>query len=558
MSQACAQTVNTPAGPVISECKFPIDANRFSIWTRFVRTTAWVLRFISLIKARRTGKSIDVQPYLEVCELQEADKQILKYIQMERFANTIRDLKVGRLTRTRPLKSLSPFLDSDGILRVGGRLQRSSLPYDAKHPLLVPCRNHIATLIVRHYHIKVGRHSKGVNAVLSETRQRYWIVHGREEVKRVQYDCRLCCRRRKKVAEQIMAPLPSHRITVPVRAFAKSGVDNAGPFYTKLTRRVIAKRYLCLFTCTTSRAVHLELAYSMDTDSFRNAISRMVARRGKPEEVISDNGTNFVGANRELGELICAMDQLKIVDSAANKGIIWKFNPPLGSHHGGLFEALIKSAKVALKAILGDARVTDEELHTAIVEVEGLMNSRPLTYCSNDPTDEPVLTPNHFLYGQAGGQLAPRVVDEVACSPKHRWRFIQDLVNQVWKRWNREYLSLLQNRGKWWTRHGNVKVNDIVTLVDPANPRGHWPLGRIEEVYPGRDGCVRTVKVLSQGRPLIRPITKVCPLEAKSISKQEVTKPVCYGGKDGAMKVKCRPTLADCRICDFNETFFAR
>ncbi|XP_077992826.1 uncharacterized protein LOC144446859 [Glandiceps talaboti] len=123
----------------------------------------------------------------------------------------------------------------------------------------------------------------------------------------------------------------------------------------------------------------------------------MVARRGKPEEVISDNGTNFVGANRELGELICAMDQSKIIDSAANQGIKWKFNPPLGSHHGGLFESLIKSVKIALKAILGNARVTDEELHTAIVEVEGLMNSRPLTYCSNDPTDEPVLTPNHFL-----------------------------------------------------------------------------------------------------------------------------------------------------------------
>ncbi|XP_070548571.1 uncharacterized protein [Ptychodera flava] len=175
-----------------------------------------------------------------------------------------------------------PAASGDRILRVGGSLQRSSLPYDAKHPLLVPCRNHIATLIVRHYHIKVGWHSKGVNAVLSETRQRYWIVHDREEVKRVHYDCRLCRRQRKKVAEQIMAPLPSHRITVPVRAFAKSGVDYAGPFYTKLTRRVIAKRYLCLFTCTTSRTVHSELAYSMDTDSFLNAFSRMVARCGKP------------------------------------------------------------------------------------------------------------------------------------------------------------------------------------------------------------------------------------------------------------------------------------
>ncbi|XP_077992825.1 uncharacterized protein LOC144446858 [Glandiceps talaboti] len=268
MSKTCTQVVDTSAD---SECKFPIDCNRFSIWSRLIRTTAWVLRFIKLIKAK--NQATKLQPNLNITEIQVAEKLWIKQIQMEKFADTITSLEKGQQTKIGPLKSLLPFLDDEGILRVGGRLQNSDLPYNAKHPILIPCRNHIATLIVRHYHSNIGKHAKGVNATLAETRQRFWIVHGREEVKRVHSDCKPCHRRRKKVAEQIMAPLPYHRITVPIRAFARSGVDYAGPFYTKLRRRVVAKRYLCLFTCTTSRAVHLEPAYSMDTDSFLNAFS---------------------------------------------------------------------------------------------------------------------------------------------------------------------------------------------------------------------------------------------------------------------------------------------
>jgi hypothetical protein len=128
----------------------------------------------------------------------------------------------------------------------------------------------------------------------------------------------------------------------------------------------------------------------------------MIARRGKPEEMISDNVTNFTAANNELRQLVLELDQQKITDKATNEGIKWKFNPPTGSHHGGVFEALIKSAKRSLKAILGNAGISDEELHTAIVEVEGLMNARPLMYASSDPNDEPALTPNHCIYGQAG------------------------------------------------------------------------------------------------------------------------------------------------------------
>ena len=146
----------------------------------------------------------------------------------------------------------------------------------------------------------------------------------------------------------------------------------------------------------------------------------MVATRGRPEEVTSDNETNFVGAERELRELVQAMDQEQIAGNVANNGIRWNWNPPLGSHFGTVFESPVKEAKKTLKATVGNAGLTDDEQQTAMKEVEALMNSRPLTYEGAYPRDEPVLTPKHFLVGQLGGQLAPQVTDDIALNPTNR------------------------------------------------------------------------------------------------------------------------------------------
>ncbi|XP_031556623.1 uncharacterized protein LOC116293341 [Actinia tenebrosa] len=354
--------------------------------------------------------------------------------QAEGYSEELDALKKGKDVPKRSyINKLTPFLDQENIIRVGGRLEKAQLPYDTKHPAILPKGHPVSQLIVSHVHRR-GNHSRGVNCVFAELRQKYWVVNGREEVKRSERECNLCKIRRKRTGQQIMAPLPKARLRVSMRCFARRCVDYAGPLVTKLTRRVTAKRYLCLFTCAATRAVHLEIAYSLDTDSFLNALSRMIARRGKPEEMISDNGTNFTAADNELRQLVAELDQQKITDKATNEWIKWRFNPPTGSHHGGVFEALIKSAKSSLKPILGNAGITDEELHTAIVEVEGLMNARPLTYPSNDPSDEPSLTPNHFINGQAGGELAPQGTEELAFNLRKRWRFIQDLTAQAWRR----------------------------------------------------------------------------------------------------------------------------
>ena len=179
------------------------------------------------------------------------------------------------------------------------------------------------------------------------------------------------------------APVPKSRITQPLKAFESvSRIDYGDPYLTKQGHgKQRAKRYLCLFTCLVTRAVHLELAYGLDTDSFINAFTRMTSRRGIPSYVVSDNGTNFVGAERELRELVEALDQDAISQKACcYRQIDWKFNPPSAPHFGGLFEVMIKSAKRALRAILKDADVTDDELQTAMCGAESLLNCRPITY----------------------------------------------------------------------------------------------------------------------------------------------------------------------------------
>ena len=325
-----------------------------------------------------------------------------------------------------------------------------------------------------------------------------------------------------------MAPLPRSRLKLPLRAFARASVDYGGPFHTIQGRgKRREKCYLCLFTCLTSRAVHLEMAFALDSDSFLNAFYRMVNRRGIPQEMLSDNGTNFVGAKKELEELVRNLDQNKIRQSTANKGITWNFMPPLAPHFGGVHEVMIKSAKRAIYAILNNSDVTDEELMTAFTGAESLINSRPLIYQSADPKDDAPLTPNHFLHGQAGGEFAPESVDEEQFNPKKRWRRVQELVRHFWRRWMQEWLPNLNARKKWFKEQRNVSVGDVVLVISPDSKRGEWPLGKVTETYPGKDGIVRVVKLLVGKSTLTRPITKICPLECEGKDNEKIETKCC-------------------------------
>ena len=398
-------------------------------------------------------------------------------------------------------------------MRSDGRLKHAKfLPYDVRYPVLLPRKSWVTKLIVKEYHER-GNHATGTNQTLAALSTRYWILSGREEICEWEKECPVCRRQKSKPCSQIMAPLPTSRLKPSLRAFTKLAVDFTGPFITVQGRgKRCEKRYLCLFTCLATRAVHLGMAYGLDMDSFLNAFYRMGSRRGLPEEIFSDNETNFKGADAELKSLVRELDE-KINQSIANKGVVWHFNPPLAPHFGGVHVTMIKSAKKAIQAILGKADVNDEEFATAIIGAKVLINSTPLTYQSANPADHVPLTPNHFLHGQVGGQFAPTSCDETNFNPRKRWRHIQELARHFWSRWMWEWLPGLNARQKWFQTHPDVQVGDVMLVISPDTSRGNWPLERVLEVYPGQDGHVHVVKLQVGQETLIRPVTKLCPLE---------------------------------------------
>ena len=236
-----------------------------------------------------------------------------------------------------------------------------------------------------------------------------------------------------------MADLPEHRVTPDKSPFTFVGVDYFGPFVVK---RV--KRYGVLFTCLAVRAVHLEIAHSLDTSSFLHALRRFIARRGQPDVIRSDNGTNFVSGEKEIRRAIENWNQDKICDFLTQRRIKWIFNPPMGSHYGGVWEMCIRTVRKILSALLKQQTVDDECLHTFMCEVESIMNSRPLTKVSDDPNDLEALTPNHLLLLQPGPSLPPGIFDETDMYTKRRWKQAQYLSDVFWRRWLKEYFPELQ------------------------------------------------------------------------------------------------------------------
>lgn len=273
------------------------------------------------------------------------------------------------------------------------------------------------------------------------------------------------------------------------------------------------KRYLCLFVCNETRAVHLELAYSLETDEFFRCICNFISRRGRIETLTCDNGTNFRGCEKELKKLIQDLDQEQLEKYSTEKGFEFRFNPPGAPHMGGVFESLIKSAKRAIRASLKDVEFTDAELQSAFIGAEDLLNSRPLGYQTNDLNDFRALTPASFLHGRLDGSFLPPTVDNQDFNPKQRWRLIQNILNNIWKRWIKEILPNLGPRQKWTQDNRNFQVDDEVLVMDKNLPRYRWNLGRITAVYPGRDGVVRVVDVKGEnGDILQKTVHRLVPL----------------------------------------------
>ena len=304
-----------------------------------------------------------------------------------------------------------------------------------------------------------------------------------------------------------MANLPNVRLSGVSVPFRHVGIDYTGPFETRIGRNRKEKRYICLFTCLHMRAVHLEVAHSLDTDSCIMALRRFQARRGAPVCVMSDNGTNFVGAERELREALEDLDQEKITNELTARGVRWIFNPPAAPWFGGAWEALVKSVKRAMKVVLGDVLMVDEVFLTVIAEVEAMVNSRPLVYggSSDSPTDLSVITPNHFLHGRASSNVSPGEFNQ---------RDSQFLADQFWCRWSKEYVPQLVKRSKWNVAHRNLRSGDLVLIVEKEAPRSQWRLGRVIAPIASEDGLIRSAEVLTKSGTLTRPVGRLALLEA--------------------------------------------
>ncbi|XP_028413969.1 uncharacterized protein LOC114536827 [Dendronephthya gigantea] len=421
---------------------------RFSSWEKLKRFVSWILRYrANLSKAVMRAKTNRNSDYstpdfrpLDLDEMQHAEKEILKYIQGRSFQeelarlNSVDDQSAkslkGQVKKASPIYKLDPRL-KDQLLRVGGRLTNAPISEERKHPIILPKNCHISTLIARYYH-RLARHS-GLEHVLSLIRARYWMIGARKTLKKMLNSCVDCKRRQAAAGEQKMADLPEHRVTPDKPPFTFVGVDCFGPFVVKRARSLV-KRYAVLFTCLTIRAVHIEVVQSLDTSSFLNALRRFIARRGQPEVIRSDNGTNFVGGEREIHSAIDDWNQQKIQRFLLQQNVKWIFNPPSGSHHGGVWERCIRTARKILLALLKQQTVDDECLTTVICEVESIMNSRPLTKVSDDPNDLEALTPNHLLLLRPGPSLPPGVFQEADLYCKRRWRQAQYLSDVFWRR----------------------------------------------------------------------------------------------------------------------------
>lgn len=448
---------------------------------------------------------------LSPIDIKEAEKRVLRIVQATCFSATYRSLNSKETSKLGKTCKLNPFIDDDGLIRVRGRIQKSNLTFDQKHPILIPSRHQLTDKIIRDIH---ERHDHtGIQTTLYLLRQRFWLMDGRNQVRKIVRACTLCFRCHASAITYKMGNLPS------APPFTHTGVDFCGPFHIKEKKYRNQKRlkvYVCVFVCLSVKAIHLELVSDLTSAGFIAALRRFTAKRGIPEHIHSDNGTNFVGAHNQLKEiysLFNSIDHKKTIYRFTNeRGINWHFIPPVAPHYGALWEASVKMFKHHMKRVVGEALFTFEELNTFVVEVEGILNSRPITSPSSDPNDLLALTPAHYLIDKPFTSLPEGNLSSVPVNRLSTWQHIAKVRRDFWVRWNLEYLNELQMRSKWVKEGPALKIGRVVLIKDKNSPCSRWVLGRVAELHRGDDGIARAATVHTSGGAVKRATNCLCPL----------------------------------------------
>lgn len=497
-----------------------INTREEFLWTRFSNITR-MLRVLTCCKrVLRWKLSREMRNKLpnsiETEEMNEVLQICIKQCQAFHFSNEIRQLRsAGSVPKKSPIHSLSPFIDQTGVLRVGGRINQARVEYDKKHPMILPAKSHLTKLIILDAHIKTLH--GGIQIMMNYLRSKFWIVRAKNQIKKYFKECVTCVRYLRQNNNQFMGQLPEVRLT-PSKPFTSTGVDFSGYINIRFSPGRGSKSYkgyICLFVCMVTKAVHLEAVSDLTAPGFIAAFRRFTSRRGQCKDIYSDNGTNFVGADKLLKEMF---DKAKsslpneIAQLLITEGTTWHFIPPHGPNFGGLWESGIRSTKMHLKRVIGDSTLTFEEVSTVLAQVEACLNSRPLTQISDDPDDPLPLTPGHFLVGEPTILIPDEDHTQNQITGMHRWRLTQKMVADFWKRWANEYLVTLNQRHKWTTKRTGPEVNDIVIIKDDNLPPAKWLLGRILQKHSGKDNITRVVTIKTKTGILKRPCNKLCLL----------------------------------------------
>ena len=508
-----------------------LPIKKWSKYKKALLIVVYCMRFIQVVKNKSRRKDqlqlgnvdlkdvVDKIPKPSTQEFQNAEKILIRRIQEDSYTDEIELLrKSEQISPRSSIYKLSPFLDSEGFIRVGGRLDYAEMTYSEKHPILIP-KGHLSYLIFDAEH-KLLKHA-GVNAMLVSVRNRFWVIGARRMAKRAKKECRYCQIVDSLAAEAPIAPLHPIR-TKQQNPFTVTGLDHAGILYCADLPGT--KLYILLFTCPIVRAIHLELVQSLNVKETVMAMKRFIARRGMPNEIWSDNHKTFVSLKDSM------------THHFGSNSPTWKFVAPRSPWWGGYWERLVRTVKSALKKTIGLKTLTRSELETTIHEIEGVINSRPLTFVGDNIDDKSPLTPSHFLIGKSSVYEKENAqFSEQSLDLSERKFLKDDIMTKFWSMWSNEYLKNLPTwRGK--NKYHSLKLNDVVLIQEDNTPRLLWIMGIITEVFTGRDGHIRACKIRTSKGELVRPIQRLHLLESDSdnIKPNTNLEEVCNDNSDSS------------------------
>ncbi|PIO71003.1 kinase domain protein, partial [Teladorsagia circumcincta] len=510
------------------------DLSRFSRWNTAVRTLARVCKtihkWITRINRRRENQGeicLKVTNAFDSGQEITADDMLLS----ERLliSETHKSISVRNLQKRFPQKKV--FRDHDGIIRNISRLQNACLAYDTRNPIFVDKDSDLARLILTDIHTKNAHCGKDHTLCLA--RQRFWIPRPSGAFKKFVKSCVVCKRSQGlPFGAPEMPSLPKDRVIL-TKPFQTTGCDFMGPYISTNN----TKLYVCLYTCLTTRAIHLEVVEDMSAAAFLNSFIRFISRRGVPKIVRTDCGTNFKLGQHVL-ETLFKEDPRNSGDTvmtySANRGIRWLFNPPGAPWMGGAWERLVGTVKRAFSKSIGRKKLSHSELYTIVTQIEAIVNTRPLTAVSAD-VDEIPIRPIDFLERNLKYSSAARESEEIqdpsfdpdliqtVSQVKQALDHTDKITSTFWEKWHMEYLTALreiQVIHRKQPRHTKLRepqLNEIVLVEQENLPRGSWCYGKVVELIRSNDGLVRSVKLLMPNKHLWhRPLNKLYPLEITS------------------------------------------